>query len=63
MEKDQKMNECFQNFIIMETIRKYLSENDFGNFVCILGNPANYEFEKCVCDNDGVINIGSHFSI
>lgn len=62
MEKDQKMNECFQNFIIMETIRKYLSENDFGNFVCILGNPTNYEFEKCVCDNDGVINIGSHFS-
>jgi len=58
---NENVERCFQNFAVMQVIRKYLSEETFGIFVCALQNPTKYPFDLCIQGSDDIITVGMHF--
>ena len=59
---DTNVKKTFYNQVIIDIIGKHLSKDEFGKFVCALGNPTNISnFDLCTVSKDLIINIGLHF--
>ena len=64
---DNLMVKILSNNLIMSSIKKHLSKDDFSTLCCALyclspDNPPQPEnFDKCFKADDGIMCIGNHF--